>query len=97
MSDYLDGVSFAPIKKADPYIQAAREAVLDAQMEARGYRLIPKLPKVSHIGPLMDSGEFYYVDHDAITVRKCDKCGAECDHRVQHCECGPDCPYPPVV
>jgi hypothetical protein len=30
-------------------------------------------------------------------LRRCDKCGAVCDHRVRVCECGPECPYPPVV
>ena len=36
-------------------------------------------------------------DHDPAEPHRCDKCGAVCDHRVQVCECGPDCPYPPVV
>lgn len=33
---------------------------------------------------------------DEDEVRHCDKCDAVCDWRVQVCECGPDCPYPPV-
>jgi hypothetical protein len=30
-------------------------------------------------------------------LRHCGRCGALCDFRVQVCECGPDCPLPPVV
>ena len=34
---------------------------------------------------------------DQDQVRRCDDCGAECDHRVQVCECDPAvCVYPPV-
>lgn len=30
-------------------------------------------------------------------VRHCRFCGAVCDIRVQACECGADCPLPPVA
>lgn len=27
---------------------------------------------------------------------RCNECGAVCDWRIQHCECGLDCPNTPV-
>lgn len=31
---------------------------------------------------------------DPDQVQHCPDCGAECDMRIQHCECGPECPRP---
>ena len=33
---------------------------------------------------------------DQPDLQACDRCGAICDPRVQVCQCGPDCSYPPV-
>lgn len=39
-----------------------------------------------------------YRSDDDDELRRCDKCDAVCDFRVQVCECDPAaCPYPPVV
>ena len=35
-------------------------------------------------------------DRQELEVRRCDKCNALCDNRIQVCECTKDCPYPPI-
>lgn len=65
-------------------------------VEVNGYQYAIQRA-VEAVADLLDPEETFDVEVEEDDVRRCDKCGAICDPRLQVCECDPSvCSYPPI-
>lgn len=76
---------------AEPELTAAQ--LLDQVWCPRCPAAVPRLRLERHLVTHQLEREQAELADD---LRHCRVCGAVCDLRVQVCECGPDCPLPPV-